>query len=184
MGYDVYLVKTRSLFDEENKFTETEWKTLCAKHRVADWLHYDGDDITVKNPSKEQLVALVRIARSCGWTVQGDDGETYAEDGSLVPAAPLPKPGILSRLKHLLSGHRADKSIENSAQEIACPFSVGDKVCTTYRSGGVVISVDPSGHHGTGSIKVRFPDGTILGGIFAANDFRIEGSQRSDESAP
>ena len=82
MGYNLYLVKARNRFDEPNRFTETEWNAICAKHEVADWLSFDGDEIAVKNPSQEQITALVRVAKTCGWTVQGDDGETYADDGS------------------------------------------------------------------------------------------------------
>jgi hypothetical protein len=174
MGYNLYLVKTLDVLDEANKFTATEWTTLCATHQVAEWLYFDGDAITVKNPSEEQVAALVRIAKSCGWTVQGDDGETYAEDGSFIPSAPAPRPGLLGRLMHFLSRHRTMKATQKLTREITCAFSVGDKVRTTHRSGGVVISVDPSGHHGMGNITVRFPDGVTLSGMFTANGFQKE----------
>ena len=171
MGYNLYVVKSRGCLDQRNRFTEAEWNEICANHQVADWLCFDGNDITVKNPSREQIVALVHVAKTRGWSVQGDDGESYADDGSSIPAARPPIPTLLCRLRQFLDLYRGTKATPKSVSVAACPFKVGDRVRTTYRSGGVVISADPTGHHGRGSIKVRFPDGATLGGMFRANDF-------------
>ena len=63
MGYNLYVVKSRGCLDRRNRFTEAEWNEICANHQVADWLCFDGNDITVKNPSREQIVALVHVAK-------------------------------------------------------------------------------------------------------------------------
>jgi hypothetical protein len=55
-----------------------------------------------------------------------------------------------------------------------CPFKVGDKVKTTYRTGGTVIEVDPKANQGLGIIRVRFPDGAEFGGPFLGHDFQRE----------
>jgi hypothetical protein len=174
MGYGVYLVKARNWFDDENKFTETERNVIRARHGVADWLYFGGEQVSVKNPSREEIIALVRIAKTFGWAVQGDDGETYAEDGSPIPVPPSPEQGFFGRLRRLLNEYRVSRAIQKRMRGVGCPFKVGDRVRTTHRRGGVVIEIDPKGHQGMGSIKVTFPDGTILGGTFIANDFRKE----------
>ena len=171
MGYNLYLVKAGNWFDEENKFTPAEWSELRAKPRVPDWLYFDGNKITVKNPSEEQVIEFVGMAKAWGYTVQGDDGETYREDGSHIFPAPPPKAGFFHTLRHAIDERRAKKRIQKSMEGVTCPFQVGDRVRTTHRSGGVVIEVDPKGNQGLGSIRVRFPDGVVLGGMFMANDF-------------
>ena len=174
MGYNVYLVKTRNWFDERNRFTEADWSEIRAKHSVPDWLFLVGGKITVKNPSKNQIVQLVGIAKERGWTVQGDDGETYDEDGSPISAPAPPQPGFSDRFRFLIREYRAKKTIRKSMKGVQCPFKVGDKVRTLYRTGGVVTRVDPKGNHGMGYFEVRFPNGAILGGMFVAHGFEKE----------
>ena len=114
------------------------------------------------------------LARAHGWSVQGDDGETYGTDGVPVPASP-PRPGFFAIALRPLREFFARRSIRRSMQGVVCPFQVGDLVRTTLRTGGVVIAVDTGANHGLGSIKVRFPDGVVLGSPFIGHDFRKEG---------
>lgn len=105
--------------------------------------------------------------------MQGDDGETYGEDGAPTRASAA-RPGVLSTILGPLRQFLDKRKIQRSMQGVVCPFSVGDRVRTTFRTGGVVIAIDAKAHHGLGSIKVRFPDGSVLGGFFVGHDFRKE----------
>jgi len=116
----------------------------------------------------------VNLARDTGWSVQGDDGETYGADGA--PHADRPaRPGFLTAALQPLRERFARWSIRRSMRGVVCPFQVGDPVRTTLRTGGVVIAVDAHGNHGLGGIKVRFSDGTVIGGFFVGHDFHKEG---------
>jgi hypothetical protein len=84
MGYELHLVKKGWWFDIENQFTENEWQNLRGKHPVPGWLYFLSGDISAKNPNESQIITLVKIAKNNGWPVQGDDGETYSEDGSPI----------------------------------------------------------------------------------------------------
>jgi hypothetical protein len=117
-------------------------------------------------------VAFVGLARSHGWSVQGDDGETYDTDGVAV-AAPASS-GFLAVMLGPLRDLFARRSIRRSMRGVVCPFQVGDPVRTTFRTGGVVIAVDAKANHGLGSIEVRFADDSVLGGFFLGHDFRKE----------
>ncbi len=188
MGYNLYLVKQGNWFDPGNGFAKAEYDAILETHPDSGWLYFDGESITVKNPSKEQIIELVGISREFGWSVQGDDGETYGNDGGPIPEegdarerqgspAPEPpphKPGIFCRIKAAAGEYLAGRRIRKSMEDISCPFKVGDRVRTAHRTGGVVIEVDPNGNSGLGSIKVRFPDGVVLGSAFIGHDLEME----------
>ncbi|MEW6618498.1 MAG: hypothetical protein AB1422_03990 [bacterium] len=172
MGYNLYLVKKENWFDKENVFTQTEWEDI-QKYQISNWLYFDEGTITIKNPSKEQVIDFVKMAKRYNWFVQGDDGEKYSEDGSPIYEKPK-KSGLFGGIRYLISELLAKKKIEHSMKSVTCPFKVGDKVKTTHRTGGVVIDIDPKANHGLGSIKVKFPDGVVLGGTFIAHGFEKE----------
>ncbi len=46
------------------------------------WFNHAEDSITVKNPDREILGKMVRIAQALSAKVQGDECEVYADDGS------------------------------------------------------------------------------------------------------
>lgn len=48
------------------------------------WIYHSGDCIVAKNPDKEIIGKLHRIAQDLDARVQGDDGEFYAEDGTRI----------------------------------------------------------------------------------------------------
>ena len=48
------------------------------------WIYHTGDRIVAKNPDEEMIGKMCRIASLLNAKVQGDDGETYAEDGTIV----------------------------------------------------------------------------------------------------
>jgi hypothetical protein len=174
VGYNLYLVKQGDWWDANARFGPAEWDRLRASRPLPDWVWFEDGTITVKSPTREQVIEFVGLARAAGWSVQGDDGEIYGADGVPVPAPPA-RPGIVDAVLKPLRELLARRSIRRSMRDVVCPFQVGDPVRTTLRTGGVVIAVDANANHGLGSIKVRFSDGTVLGGFFVGHDFRREG---------
>jgi hypothetical protein len=172
VGYNVYLVRPGRGRAADSKFGRDEWDRLRASGRLPDWIYFEDGAITVKSPNREQVVAFVGLARSHGWSVQGDDGETYDTDGVAVPAPA--NSGFLAATLGPLRDLFARRSIRRSMRGVVCPFQVGDPVRTTFRTGGVVTAVDAKANHGLGSIEVRFADGSVLGGFFVGHDFRKE----------
>ena len=155
MGYEVHLVKTESWTDDENRFLQTEWDEILSKYvSASEWLYFDGEGISVKNPSKEQIVTLVRIANQRGWKVQGDDGEDYGADGNEIPEEPGPpiRRPPWNPIREWLETRRLMKDVG------PCPFKVGERVRYFART-GVVKGIDKRANHGTGRITVRFENG-------------------------
>lgn len=173
MGYNLYFVKRGNWYEPDSRFGQEEWGRLKESGLLPDWVHFDDGVITVKSPTKEQVVTFVRFAKTHGWFVQGDDGETYDDDGAPLRASAIPS-GLLSTILKPLRHFLDKRKIQRSMKGVVCPFRVGDSVRTTFRTGGVVIDVDEKAHHGLGSIKVRFPDGSVLGGFFVGHDFQKE----------
>ena len=173
MGYNVYLVKHGNWWDAEARFGREEWDRLRASRPLPEWVSFEEGTITVKSPTREQVVAFVGLARDAGWSVQGDDGETYGANGAPAPESPE-RPGFLTAALQPLKEFFAKRSIRRSMRGVVCPFQVGDRVRTTFRTGGVVIAVDANANHGLGSINVRFSDGTVIGGFFVGHDFHRE----------
>lgn len=59
------------------------WKAYSKKGpRDAQWFRHFRDRVTAKDPDTEVIGKMVRIATALGGKVQGNDGETYAADGS------------------------------------------------------------------------------------------------------
>ncbi len=173
MGYNLYLVKRGNWWEAGARFGPEEWSRLQAARPLPDWIAFEDGTITVKSATREQVVAFASLARDHGWSVQGDDGETYEPDG--VPImAPATKSAIFTAALKPLRDFIARRSIRRSMRGVVCPFQVGDRVRNTFRTGGVVIAVDAMGNHGLGSIKVRFPDGVVLGTFFLDHDWRKE----------
>ncbi len=173
MGASLYLVKRGSWWDADARFGPEEWDGLRASTPLPDWIFFGDGTISVKSPTPEQVVAFATLARAHGWTVQGDDGETYGADGVPVPA-PAARPGLVAIALRPLREFFARRSIRRSMRGVVCPFQVGDRVRSSLRTGGVVIAVDAKGNQGLGSIKVRFPDGVVLGTCFVGHDWRSE----------
>ena len=173
MGYNVHLVKRAKGSEVDSRFSREEWDRLHASRSLPDWLYFEDGAITVKSPTREQVVELASLAHAHGWSVRGDDGETYGRDGAPIPEV-SPRPGFFDTALRPLRELLARRSIRRSMQGVVCPFQVGDPVRTTLRTGGVVIAVDAAANHGLGSIKVRFSDGTVIGGFFVGHDFRKE----------
>ena len=172
MGYNLYLVKSNGRAASD-QFSREEWDRLRATPEIPDWVYFEDGAITLKSPTAEQVRTLVKLAAANGWTVQGDDGETYDVDGAGTPA-PAEKAGLLDAALKPLRAFLAGRKLRRSMQDVVCPFMVGDRVRTTFRTGGVVTGVDPNAHHGLGSITVRFPDGSVLGSYFVGHDLSKE----------
>ncbi len=173
MGYNLYLVKRGNGREAVDQFSPDEWDRLRASRDIPAWVYFEDGAITVKSPSAAQVRAFAGLAAAHGWSVQGDDGEAYGVDGAAIPASPE-KPGFVSTVLRSLRAFLDGWKLRRSMRGVVCPFVVGDRVRTTFRSGGVVIDVDANAHHGLGSIKVRFPDGSVLGGFFVGHDFSRE----------
>ena len=173
MGYNLYFVKHGNWYEPGNKFLQEEWSRLKESGQLPDWVYFEDGAITVKSPTQEQVTTFARLAKTHGWFVQGDDGETYGEDGAPI-RVPAARSGVLSTILGPLRRFLDKRKIQRSMKGVVCPFNIGDRVRTTLRTGGVVIAIDAKAHHGLGSIKVRFPDGSVLGGFFIGHDFRKE----------
>jgi hypothetical protein len=159
MGYDLHLLKP------DGTFTESEYEALRAADPELDALYFSDGQITLKNPSEQQVEAMVAAARGRGWAVEGDDGERYGEEGPARPEPPWRESWGEALARWLRSLRQPTPT---------CPFKVGDKVSMLYRTGGIVIEVDPRGNHGAGRITVRFPDGAEFGGMFEGHAFERE----------
>jgi hypothetical protein len=48
------------------------------------WFDFRSGDVVVKNPDSEILKKMWLIAQALGGKVQGDESETYGEDGSVI----------------------------------------------------------------------------------------------------
>jgi hypothetical protein len=159
MGYELHLVKNGSWFDEENKFTETEWKSL-QKQSIPDWVYFSSGDISVKNPKKSQIITFVKLAKNNSWIVQGDDGETYSENGAPIPAEDE-KPSIFEPIKFLIREYKAKRKIKQMMKGVICPFKIGDKVrALGAAQTGIVTEIDYKANHGIGSFTVKMENGT------------------------
>jgi hypothetical protein len=108
MGYELHLVKSGNRLDEENKFTESEWGNLRSKQSIPEWVCFSCGDISVKNPQKSQIITLVKIAKGNGWSIQGDDGESYSENGTPV-SAEAEKPSVFESIKKLFQEYKAKR---------------------------------------------------------------------------
>jgi len=175
MGYELHVVKNKSgsWIDDENKFTEREREDFQKKNTLPEWLYFSSGNISVKNPYQAQIIALVKIAKENDWRVQGDDDETYSEDGSPIPPE-VEKPGIFEPIRKFFAEQKAKRVIREARKNIKIPLKVGDKVKTQWRKGGIVISIDPEAEHGLGSVEVKWPDGAVLGGFYVLHDFEKE----------
>jgi len=175
MGYELHLVKTNSesWIDNVNQFTEQEWEKFRQKNTLPEWLYFSCGNISVKNPNQKQIATVVKIAKENGWHVQGDEEEIYSEDGSAT-AQDVKKPSIFEPVRKYFAERKARRSIRRAQQEIKIPLKVGDKVKSRWRTGGIVIKLDPEAEHGLGMIEVKWPDGTILGGFYVLHDFEKE----------
>ena len=48
------------------------------------WFDFRGGDVVVKNPDAEILTKMWEISQKLGARVQGDDGELYGANGSVI----------------------------------------------------------------------------------------------------
>ena len=171
MGYDVQLVKPAEPFEEAEKLTEHEWREFHEKYPDIDYVYFSVGYIVCKNPSEEQLRTLAKLAFANGWRLRGDDGEYYDENGQAIPIA-APRRGLFQRIKEAFAPRHSTRELDMIVTFLEpAVFKVGDRVKFLDRRGGVVIEVDSSGFSGMGSIRARFPDGTILGGPFPDGGF-------------
>ncbi|MBI2193573.1 MAG: hypothetical protein HYU36_16475 [Planctomycetes bacterium] len=176
MGYNLYLVKEGSWHDEASAFSTAEWTDLQQGHEVPDWLWYSDGRVGVKNPTQEQIRIFVRLAGSRGWLVRGEEGECYREDGTQEEkdAPTAQRHGLVGRLLGAIRTAGVKRRTSRSMQGSGCPFRVGDRVRTLFRSGGVVVSVDGGANRGLGSIRVEFPDGAQVSFPFVGHDLQKE----------
>ena len=174
MGYDVHLVKPELGGQEAEDISEREWQSFQKTHAAVDYAYHADGKITCKNPSEEQLATLAKIAFAQGWRLRGDDGEYYDDSGRVI-AEVTPKPGIFGAIKNIFAERRAARELAAEMAGVESVFKVGDRVKSIHRRGGVVIKVDKAGNSGLGQIDVRFPDGTVISGMFPDGGFEREG---------
>ena len=161
MGYELHLVKSGNWFDEGNKFTESEWDSLRSKQTIPEWVYFSSGDVSVKNPEKLQIIALVKIAKDNGWSVQGDDGETYSENGAPIPAEDE-KPNFFEPIKNLIREYKAKRKIKQMMKGVVCPFKTGEKVRSLGAAQtGIVTEIDYKANHGVGSFTVELQNGMV-----------------------
>ena len=174
MGYDVRLTKPELPGQEPELFTEREWRAFQAKHADIDYVYFSAGHIVCKNPSEAQLAALAKLAYARGWRLRGDDGEYYDDSGNVIQEeAPAPQ-GFFSRVKHAFAERRAARELASEMAGVEPAFRVGDRVKFLHRSGGVVVKVNKQANSGLGEIRVRFPDGAELSGMFPDGGFEPE----------
>ena len=146
----------------------------CFPEGSADYVYYADGNITCKNPSEEQLATLAKIAYTHGWRLRGDDGECYDDNGQVIAEAAPKEDGFFGRIKNMFAERRAARQLAAEMAGVESVFTVGDRVRSIHRSGGVVIKVNKSGNAGLGEIAVRFPDGAVISGIFPDGGFEPE----------
>lgn len=173
MGYDVCLVKPERPGLGEEAITEAEWRAFQEQHAAVDYVYFSTGGITCKNPSEEQLLELAKLACERGWRLRGDDGEYYDERGQVIPEPPR-KRSVFKRIKDMFTPQYAAPDIAAYFVDVESVFKVGDRVKFLHRTGGVVIKVDKAGNSGLGEIRVKFPDGAILSGVFPDGGFEPE----------
>jgi hypothetical protein len=61
----------------------TKWSKHGKDGNMA-WFYYSDGDVSVKNPDKEILGKMFRIAQKLGAQLQGDDGEFYDARGEIL----------------------------------------------------------------------------------------------------
>ena len=170
MGYNVRFEKPLIAGQEADRFTPTEWQAFQSRHPQLDYTYFAGGSITCKNPSEEQLTQLAQIAHQQGWRLRGDDGEYYDECGNAITPA-VPEQGFFSKLKNAFANARAARQLEKDMRTVESAFKVGDRVKFLHRTDGVVIAINKQGNSGLGEIRVKFPDGAILSGMFPDGGF-------------
>jgi hypothetical protein len=108
MGYDLHITRKNYWTDEEGPIiTPEEWLAVVLNDpelRIDDeetepyfavwegpgayqcWIDYSSDEggLYSKEPTDEFFGKMVQIAKLLGGKVQGDDGETYRADGSII----------------------------------------------------------------------------------------------------
>ncbi|WP_213548532.1 hypothetical protein [Vannielia litorea] len=117
MGYDLHITRRENWFDEGDDIALDEWLVVAQadpdltvaedgsadmrgpKEQLWPLWWYDGV-VQTKNPEVGLIAKMVALAGVLGAKVQGDEGETYAADGSSDwgDEAPAPKKGWLARL--------------------------------------------------------------------------------------
>lgn len=161
MGYELHLVKAGKWFDEESKFTKSEWENMRSKQTVPEWVYFSSGNISVKNPEKPQIVELVKIAIEKGWSVQGDDGESYSENGEPI-SVEVDKPSIFEPIKKFIREYKAQRNINQMKKSVVCPFKIGDKVKALGAvQTGIVTKIDYKANHGIGSFSVKLQNGIV-----------------------
>ena len=80
-------------YEDGNTAVWTAWSGNEPAGGNQAWIWWFEGNVQVKNPDEEIVGKLWRIAQALGARVQGDDGELYAEDGSVIGEdAPPPPP--------------------------------------------------------------------------------------------
>src|SRR5688572_5281664 len=174
MGYDVRLTKPELPEQDAEQFTEREWRAFQNEHANIDYVYFADGSIICKNPSAAQLAELAKLAYAKGWRLRGDDGEYYDDSGNVIQEPAPPQQGFFSRIKHAFAERRAARELAAEMAGVEAAFRVGDRVKFLHRSGGVVIKVDKRGNSGMGEIRVRFPDGAEISGMFPDGGFDPE----------
>lgn len=121
MGYDLHITRKASWSDDEDKnvISLKEWKEYVSKNSNIyedpendeySFLHVDKNEdwplwywkecgnIHTKNPEKETVIAMVKIAKDLNARVVGDDDEEYDDSGNpileerVIPEYSIKKP--------------------------------------------------------------------------------------------
>ena len=176
MGYELHLVKNGD-HPRAELFTPEEWESLTLDAGAPDGMIFADGEVTLKSPSRDQVIAMVRFAMAHGCSVQGDDGEWYDDRGSPLQAEGTGqrpgRPTVLGEIAARVIGWFTIGP-ERPHARTAAPFAVGDRVRTHHRQGGIVIEVDPAANHAMGAIRAQFPDGAVIVSVFAAHPFMRE----------
>jgi hypothetical protein len=133
----------------------TEWRRQPSGLSV--WFSYFAGNLSVKNPDEACVAKMTQVAKKLGARVQGDDGETYDENGR-PPRLPTLSP--LSFGQRLASWFSHLRPQRPKHQHVPLPFRVGDNVRDVWGNEHTVISIDPKAEHGMGVIRTRRSDGS------------------------
>jgi len=107
MGYDFHITRKENWFDEGDDISLEELKRLVEQDASLSfdpdlgenmirftgeskyddpWLEWDRGRISTKWPDRKLIEKMIKISRSLGANVQGDEGERYESPGDIPPS--------------------------------------------------------------------------------------------------
>jgi len=187
MSYDVYITRAPHLREgAEAPIRQEDWRFVIendpdlsapdqsAPHRArwggpssrgVTWIDWSDGNLFSTDPDHSVIRKLVQIATLLGGRVEGEGGECYTvrggdvvrtEAASSMSAVPIagPNASFARTPEEVLT---PDVSRREPGADV--PFSVGERVQTSWGRPATVISIDAHAESGSGIIEIRYDDG-------------------------